>query len=359
MANSILSGIARFLVKLSSPHPTWLAMDRDLRKLMTFLQRMPDPENQSPGKLRRYFRYHTSLWDDPADQTVTSHDETIDESLAIRWYSSAGSNERGLVYFHGGGMMLGDLQSHDKFCRRLAARRGMAVVAVNYRLAPEEPFPAGAEDAIRAWNHIASIWKSRKKDMRQLGIGGDSAGAYLATLICQQAIDSGLSVKPDIMPAWQWLLYPVTDWADSISESRRVYSHDLPLTNKMLSRFTESYADKEQLSLPEVSPVHASADVLAQMPATAVITAEFDPLKDQGAKYARLLKSAGVSVVQRHEPKLPHGFIHFGRISSGARLGIEKAISIIDQLCLQARRTLPGRVVEKPQETVATTESNV
>nr|WP_283777811.1 alpha/beta hydrolase [Sansalvadorimonas sp. 2012CJ34-2] len=293
----------------------------------------------------------TSLWDEPADPSVTSHDETIEDNLTIRWYSSAGSNERGLVFFHGGGMMLGDLQSHDQFCRRLAARRSMAVVAVNYRLAPENPFPAGVEDAIRAWNHIVEIWKSRNKDMRQLGIGGDSAGGYLATLVCQQAIKSGLSVKPVAMPAWQWLLYPVTDLTDNISESWRVYSHDLPLTNRMMHRFIESYAEREQLALPEVSPALADSEVLAQMPATAVITAEFDPLKDQGIRYARLLKSAGVSVVQRHEAKLPHAFIHFSRISSGAKLGIEKAISIIDQICLQARRTLPGQIEKVEEET--------
>ncbi len=352
MVNSLLSGLARFLVRLSSPHPAWLAMDRDLRKLLAFAQRFSDPEKQTPQKLRRSYRLSTSLWNVPADQTVTTHDERVNENITLRWYTSSGSNSQGLVYFHGGGMMIGDLQTHDQFCRRIAAKRGMTVIAVNYRLAPENPFPAAAEDAVEAWNHITETWKSRKKQLRLLGIGGDSAGASLASIVCQQFISSGLNVVPKVMPAWQWLVYPVTDCTDRTSESWMMYSHDLLFTNKMVARFYDHYVpDITQRSLPEVSPALAPADVLARMPATAIVTAEFDPLKDQGIQYARLLKSSGVPVVQKHEPKLIHGYISFGRISSGARVGIDKAINMIDLLCLQAKRTLPGQVERVEEKT--------
>ncbi len=345
MFEGIMKGLAKVLVSVHGPSSAWLGMDRDMRKLMSLFQRIPAPDQQSPQKLRRSYRLSTSLWSLPVHPSVTVRDEVVNEDITLRWYESARENDQCLVYFHGGGMMIGDLQTHDRFCRWVANRRGMTVVAVDYRLAPEHPFPAGAEDAIKAWNYIANSWSNAGKELKNLGIGGDSAGGYLATMVCQQFARSGLSVKPDIMPAWQWLIYPVTDCTDRSSEAWGTYSHDLVLTSQLMNRFHDNYVPNvEQQSLPEASPGLASDEVFTQLPPAIVITAEYDPLRDQGLAYARKLRSAGVAVVSHHEPKLPHGYISFGGYSDGALRGIEKAISLIDVICLQARRTMPGQV---------------
>ena len=347
MFEAIIKGGAKMLAALHTPHPAWLGMDRDMRKLLSLFERMPSSETQPPQKLRRSFRLSAFLWSLPAEQSVTVRDEKINEDITLRWYESAGDNDQCLVYFHGGGMMLGDLQTHDRFCQRLSRKRRMTVVAVNYRLAPEHPFPAGAMDAILAWNHVAACWQGADKDLRNLGIGGDSAGGYLATMVCQQSLRPGLTVKTDVMPAWQWLIYPVVDCTDRTSEAYGTYSHSLLLTSQLLTRFHDTYvSEREQQSLPEASPGLAPDDVFSQMPPAVVITAEYDPLRDQGLAYARKLRNAGVAVVSHHEAKLPHGYISFGGFSDGALRGIDKAISLIDMICLQARRTLPGQVAK-------------
>ncbi|MTI12665.1 alpha/beta hydrolase [Sansalvadorimonas verongulae] len=347
MFEALVKGCARLIATMHSPHPAWLGMDRDMRKLMSLFDRAPSPEQQPPQKLRRSYRLSTSLWSLPTESSVTVRDEKINDNVTLRWYESAGDNEQCLVYFHGGGMMVGDLQTHDRFCRRIARKRRMTVVAVDYRLAPEHPFPAAAEDAIQAWNHVAQSWQGADKDLRNLGIGGDSAGGYLATMVCQQAILSGLTVRSEVMPAWQWLIYPVVDCTERAGESMGTFSHSLILTSPLVCRFHDAYIpERKQQDLLEASPGLASNEVLAQMPPAVVITAEYDPLRDQGLGYARKLRAAGVAVVSHHEAKMPHGYIAFGGFSEGALRGIDKAVSLIDMICLQARRTLPGETVK-------------
>ena len=345
MFEGFMTRTAGLITNLFPPHASWLGMDRDMRKLLSLFLRVSDPDKQTPASLRRSYRMSTALWSVPTEQSVSVRDEQIAEHLTLRWYESEGDNDQCLVYFHGGGMMLGDLQTHDRFCRRIARKRRMMVVAVDYRLAPEHPFPAGAEDAITAWNHVAKVWQEQGKELRNLGVGGDSAGGYLAAMVCQQKVKPGLSVVPDEMPAWQWLIYPVTDCLDRSSDSYATYGHDLVLTSPLMNRFHDTYVpDNEQKALPEASPRLADAEVFAQLPPAVVITAEFDPLRDQGLAYARQLRGAGLAVVAHHEPKLGHGYISFGGFSDGALLGIDKAISLIDMICLQARRTMPGNV---------------
>ena len=100
-----------------------------------------------------------------------------------------------------------------------------------------------------AWNHVAASWRGADKDLRNLGIGGDSAGGYLATMVCQQGVRSGLTVKPDVMPAWQWLIYPVVNCTDRTSEAYGMYSHSLLLTSQLMTRFHDTYVlEREQQS---------------------------------------------------------------------------------------------------------------
>ncbi|CAM3809407.1 alpha/beta hydrolase [Parendozoicomonas haliclonae] len=352
MFDWILSRMARSAAAMVPPHPAWLGMDRQMRKLMTLIQWVSNPDVQSPKSLRRSYRLSSNLWNIPADPTVMVRDESLNDDISLRWYTVADSdNDQCLVYYHGGGMMIGDLDTHDRFCRRIARKRRMTVVAVDYRLAPEHPFPAGAEDAIVAWNAIAEKWQSQGGDLRQLGIGGDSAGGYLAAVVCQQHVRSTLSVKPEHMPAWQWLIYPMLNCLDRSSSSWVTYSHDLILTSQLVARFHDTYVpNKEEQSLIAASPACADAELLAALPPAVVITAEYDPLRDQGVAYARALKGAEVAVAVHHESKLPHGYINFTGFSDAALRATEKAISLIDMICLQARRTLPVKTQYKTEK---------
>ena len=351
MLEALKKNTGRLLMAFCSPHPAWLGLDRDFRKLMTLAERLPAPETMSVARLRRTFRLASSLWNLPPEPHITAEDEPLNDGLSLRWYRPSTGGEQGLVYFHGGGMVLGDLETHDRFCRRIARKRRMTVVAVHYRQAPEAPFPAGAEDAVRAWNHVTARWQDEGCELRQLGIGGDSSGGYLAAMVCQQVVRPGLKVRAEVMPAWQWLICPATDSDDRDSESWLTYQHSLPLTSPLAERlFQDYFPSPDQSSVPEASPILSRADTLSQLPPAVMITAEYDPLRDQGIAYARLLRSAGVAVVSHHESKMPHGYICFGGLSSRTLLAVDKAISLIDMICLQARRTLPGQVVtEEPQ----------
>lgn len=206
-----------------------------------------------------------------------------------------------LVFYHGGGWVLGDLDTHDNLCRFLAVHAGLRVLALDYRLAPEHPFPAAVDDARAAYRYAREHADELGIDARAIALGGDSAGGTLAAVTALDAAGHDLPV-----PAFLLLFYPVTD-ATVRRRSRDLFGDGFLLTDEEMTWFADQCVpDIECRSDPRVSPLRA-AD-LSVLPPTYLATAGFDPLRDEGAAFGRALADAGVPVVHRCHTDLFHGF---------------------------------------------------
>jgi len=215
------------------------------------------------------------------------------------------------VFFHGGGWVYGDLDSHDPPCRFLAERSGVRVLAVDYRLAPEHPFPAAYDDAVAAYRWVLANAESLGADVDRLGLGGDSAGGNLAAATAIEAARAGSPL------AFQLLVYPGTD-ATRDTVSKRLFGRDLYLTQVFMDQVMDQYVpDPEQRGDPRVSPL--LADLPAGLAPAYVATAGFDPLRDEGEAYARKLADAGVEVELRRFPDQIHGFLNVVGTGCSAR----------------------------------------
>jgi acetyl esterase len=206
-----------------------------------------------------------------------------------------------LVYFHGGGWVVGDLDTHDGLCRFLAEHGGCRVLSVEYRLAPEHPFPQPVEDAVAAFTWARENAEALGADGDRFAVGGDSAGGNLAAAVCLQARDNG-----DPLPALQLLLYPVTDVVGG-QPSRDTFANGFLLTREDMvwfeSRYIPEGCDEND---PRASMMRA--DDLSGLPPAYIATAGFDPLRDEAETYAERLREAGVPVVLQRHSEMIHGF---------------------------------------------------
>ncbi len=232
-----------------------------------------------------------------------------------------------ILWLHGGGWVIGDLESHDAMCRILAVSSGCRVIAIAYRLAPEHPFPAPLDDC---WDALR--WVGERYPGAPLVIGGDSAGGNLATVCALRARDRG---GPEI--ALQVLVYPVCDRAmDTPSYSERGEGPDLFLTARGMEWFWDNYLSDPGLAAdPEVSPLRA-AD-LSGLPPAIVLTAEYDPLRDEGLRYAERLTDAGVPVSARHYDDMIHAFFSFVNLLSRGNEAVEQVGAEVRDAVLAAR----------------------
>ena len=205
-----------------------------------------------------------------------------------------------LVFLHGGGWMLGDLDTHDAMHRHLAARAGCAVLAVNYRLAPEHPFPAGLQDAEKAFAWARREAESLGCDPQQVALGGESAGANLTAAITLQLRDTG-----ETQPLFQLLIHPVTDMAFVLPSIDAVRAPGLG--RDYLEACRRMYVGDADIADPRISPLKAT-DHRGLAPAI-LVTAEEDPLRDDGEYYAQALVAAGVETLAVRLAALPHGFL--------------------------------------------------
>ncbi|MGV9796999.1 alpha/beta hydrolase [Mycobacterium sp. NPDC003449] len=226
-----------------------------------------------------------------------------------------------LLYFHGGGFVLGDLDIYDNLCRLICRDGGIQVVSVDYRLAPEHKAPAAVEDAYAAYR-----WALDHADgfgAPRVIVGGDSAGGNLAAVVSQQARDSELP-----LPALQLLLYPVTDHS-SETRSRTLFSDGYFLTRRQIEWFGGHYLDGAEVTAedPVVSPL--LAEDLSGLPPALVVTAGFDPLRDEGNRYARAMRAAGVPVDLREERSLIHAFASFFPLGGRSAVATAAMISAL------------------------------
>jgi acetyl esterase/lipase len=244
--------------------------------------------------------------------------------LAARLYVPHGAAEPGplLVYYHGGGWVIGDLETHDGPCRFLAANSGVRVLAIDYRLAPEHPSPAAAEDAHAAYAWVAANAAELGADPARIAVGGDSAGANLAAVASLLARDAGLP-----LPAMQLLIYPVTV-ADEELPSRRTFGDGFLLTRPDMDFFEDNYLPPgTDRSDPRVSILRAGD--LGGLPPAYLAIAGFDPLRDEGIAFARRLEKAGVPVSLRLHPGLVHTFANLTAICPSARQAMLEAVGAL------------------------------
>ncbi|WP_238158086.1 alpha/beta hydrolase [Kribbella voronezhensis] len=224
-----------------------------------------------------------------------------DGQLGARLYVPRTAGRGLLVFFHGGGWVVGDLDSHDAYCRDLAAEASIRVLAVDYRLAPEAEAPVAAEDAIAAFSWAVEHAEDLGADPALVAVGGDSAGGNLSAVVAQQCVLRGLPA-----PALQLLLYPSLDMVGR-RPSRDLFGEGFYLTEEDIIWYREHYTpDPAVRSNPLVSPIFTK-DLSGLAPAH-IVTAGFDPLRDEGNEYAALLADAGVQVTHICEPGMIHGF---------------------------------------------------
>ena len=211
----------------------------------------------------------------------------------------------GLLYLHGGGWTIGDLDTHDVVCRDLAAGSGCAVVALDYRLAPEHPFPAAADDTLAGWRWLHAAAGGLGIDAGRIAVGGDSAGGNLAAGVCLDLRDAGEAV-----PAFQLLIYPSTDQR-AVAPSHTSNGQGYLLTRETVDYYRDNYLPDPATRVdPRTSPLlHRD---LGCLPPALVLTAGFDPLRDEGLQYADALSAAGVATQYVCFERQIHGFITMG-----------------------------------------------
>lgn len=287
----------------------------------------PPMSQQAPEEARRGFRALTVDLRDPASLPPVAVVEDVevpggDGARAARVYRPAVDEPMPtVVMFHGGGFVIGDLDTHDLLARTLAVGCSAVVVAVDYRLAPEDPWPAGVEDAIAATRWAAASLSSLGGSDR-LAVAGDSAGGNLAAIAAQALRDDGVTL------AGQLLVYPVTDPGGaehpSHAENATGYFLDLDTMIWFDQQYVGHLADVDR-SDPRLAPYRGS---LAGLAPAVVVVAEYDPLRDDGLAYAAALADAGVPVEVRTFPGLIHGFADMGRHSPGAQAAVDETVAL-------------------------------
>jgi acetyl esterase len=230
--------------------------------------------------------------------------------ISIRLYRArpgkAGDKQPALIYFHGGGWVIGSLDSHDGVCRGLANGADCTVLSVDYRLAPEHKFPAAVDDAVAATQWIAENATSLGIDASRLAVGGDSAGGNLAAVVAQHVRDRG---APKLR--FQLLIYPACDMSMTLPSITEL-AEQLPLTRSTMKWFVDLYLrDAGDVGDWRASPLKAKS--LANLPPAYVLTAGCDPLRDEGEAYAAALKAAGVPVEAKRFDGQIHGFMTMGK----------------------------------------------
>jgi acetyl esterase len=313
----------RTQIRLSRKAPVQLdglTLEPDIQLLLVLMERQGRPpiETLPPPLAREVVRRQSDLYagrEIPVGEVRDIEVEGAEGPIRARHYApaEAGGPHPLIVYYHGGGFVICDLETHDAPCRVLCRHAGAHVLSIDYRLAPEHAFPAPVDDCQAALRWASQHAEELGADPARIAVAGDSAGGNLATVMCHLA-RSG----ENPMPTFQLLIYPVTDFANN-AESRATFGEGFFLTQAEMDWLNEHYvlscgADAND---PRLSPL--LIEDLSGMPPAYVITAGFDPLRDEGEAYVERLRDAGNRVVLRRFPGLIHGFINMTAASRSSR----------------------------------------
>ena len=290
---------------------------------------LPQLHHMSPQEARAAYAQRvrmTNLPPEPVEQVEDIDIPSRGGKLALRVYRPQLGNSRPLLlFFHGGGFVIGSIETHDAICRYLAATSGWTVASVEYRLAPEHRYPAAVHDALDAfdwvWSNAAGLGGTRER----IAVAGDSAGATLAAVVAQHAREKNRRL------AHQVLIYPALDQGGEYA-SRTQFGDKYLLTTEAIQWFARQYYGHDGAELhPDASP--ARAESLDGVAPAFIVTAELDPLRDEGAHYAELLEAAGVKAQYRCARGVLHGFLGAARFVPAAREELDGVAALL--------RTLP------------------
>ena len=280
---------------------------------------VPPTHTLTPAQARAFYRDRRTFTQ-PEPPAMAQVRELRAGEVPLRLYRPAGTSgsERlpVLVYFHGGGWTIGDLDTHDVLCRQLAQASGAAVVSVDYRLGPEQRFPAAVDDCVAATRWVREQARDLALDASRLAVGGDSAGGNLAAVVCLVLREAG-----EPLPAFQLLIYPATDMR-AVAPSHTSNGQGYLLTRDSIAYYRGHYlAEAAQWTDWRASPLLASDH--RGLPPALVLTAGFDPLRDEGLQYANALSAAGVPAQYVCFERQIHGFITMGRLLEEANTAVE------------------------------------
>jgi acetyl esterase len=280
-----------------------------LLKLATLLNKQFYNIKLSPRVNRKLFDLDCRMVRGRRQPVFKIIDSTIPPEIKIRIYKPSDSPKLPIiVFYHGGGWIVGNINTHDFICRNLAVKSSSIVVSVDYRLAPESKFPAAVNDAYEALLWVSKNALSIGGDPERIAVAGDSAGGNLTIVVCLMSRDRS---GPKI--AYQVPMYPATNMAQLNTESYQCFGEGYYLTKPVIEAVIPMYiGDENDLENPYASPLLATD--FKNLPPALVITAQFDPFRDEGEAYARKLTDAGIPARIRRFDGLIHGFVSFGGI---------------------------------------------
>lgn len=244
-------------------------------------------------------------------------------AIRIYWPPNESDTAPVVLFFHGGGFVMGDLDTHDGTSRQHAVGADAIVVSVDYRLAPEHPYPAAIEDAWAATKWVADHGPEIGADTARIALAGDSAGGTIAAAIAQQARDEG---APQIV--FQLLWYPSTMWDPTLPSFTENASAQI-LDARAIADFSRWYAGDVDMSNPPAAMAPGRADDLADLPAAYIAVAGYDPLRDDGIRYGELLTAAGVPVQVHNAETMVHGYVGYAGVVPAATAAMDRGLTAL------------------------------
>ena len=296
-------------------------MAPDVALLMKLGESGPDYSDMPPVEARETTERDLALFAARVEPCAVEEEIEVSPDVQLTRYSN-GTPSRGLIlFFHGGGFVIGSRASYTAPARMLAHGTGTDVVSVEYRLAPEHPFPAAQDDAVAAWRYVVEHAVGWGVDPGRIVVAGESAGGNIAAVLSQQLVEE------EVQPMLQVLIQPVTDLVDH-RPSQDEFAGSPALSAKQVAWFIENYLPSgTDVTDPRVSPFRASS--LEGLPPAIVNLAGFDPLRDDGLDYATALLEAGVPAQVDHEAGLVHGYLSYTAVSPSCRKATERLVDSI------------------------------